>query len=119
MTLSNSVTRHYISAVFFQRIIASMLLLAMTLVMAGVVVHAHEHGHMEETARLVVSPVGEHEDGAAECSLCKVTKERVTMADTNVAFVVGYSVVPMSPLVRNLISDRCPQERTGRAPPRG
>ncbi len=109
----------YICTMFFQRFIASVLLLAMTLVMAGAVVHAHEHGHEDETARLVVSPVGEHEDGAAECSLCKVTKERVTMADANVAFVVSYSVVPMSPLVRNLISDRCPQERTGRAPPRG
>ena len=104
---------------FLQRFIALLLLLAMTLVMAGAVVHAHEHGHEDETTRLVVSPVGEHEEGAAECSLCKVTKERVTMADASVAFVVGYSVVPMSPLVRNLISDRCPQERTGRAPPRG
>lgn len=104
---------------FLQRFIALLLLLAMTLVMAGAVVHAHEHGHAEETTQVVVSPVGEHEHGAAECSLCKVTKERVTMADADVTFVVSYSVVPMSPLVRNLISDRCPQERTGRAPPRG
>ncbi len=102
---------------FLRRIIASVLLLAMTLVMAGAVVHAHEH--VEVPMRETVMPAGEHEDGAVECALCKVTKERVTMADASVAFVVGYSVVPMSPLVRNLISDRCPQKRTGRAPPRG
>lgn len=102
---------------FLQRFIASMLLLAMTLVMAGAVVHAHEH--VEERTKQFISPVGDHQDGAVECALCKVTKERVTMANADVTFVVSYSVVPMGPLVRNLISDRCPQERTGRAPPRG
>jgi len=116
---NHSVPSHYIRIMFLQRFIASVLLLAMTLVMAGAVMHAHEHGHEEETTRLVVSPLGDHEDGAAECSLCKVTKERVTVANAEVTFVVTYCVVQMRPLVQNLISDRCPQERTGRAPPRG
>ena len=102
---------------FLRRFIASMLLLAMTLVMAGTVVHAHEHG--ENHAHEVVLPAGDHEDGAVECSLCKVTKERVTLAAARVTFSVTYCVLQMRPFVRNLISDRCPQERTGRAPPRG
>jgi hypothetical protein len=111
-------TFHYLRAMFL-RITASVLLACMTLVMAGAVMHAHEHGHEEETTRLLVSPLGDHEDGAAECSLCKVTKERVTVANAEVTFVVTYCVVQMRPFVQNLISDRCPQERTGRAPPRG
>lgn len=102
---------------FLRRIIASVLLLAMTLVMAGAVVHAHEH--VDTPVRETVVPAGEHEDGAVECALCKVTKERVMISDFAVTFVVQSCGVQREPLVRNLISDRCPQERTGRAPPQG
>jgi hypothetical protein len=109
-------TFHYLRAMFL-RITASVLLACMTLVMGVAAVHTHEH-HDEPTHE-VVSAVGGHHEQVSVCALCKVTKERaeVSVCNLDVAWVPSDTCTP--PFVRNLVSDRCPQERTGRAPPQG
>ena len=101
----------------FLRITASVLFACMTFVMGVAAVHTHQH-HNAPTHD-VVSAVGGHHEQVSVCALCKVTKERAEFSECNleVAWVQIDKCTP--PIVSNLVSDRCPQERTGRAPPQG
>ncbi|MBU3699700.1 MAG: hypothetical protein FGM33_06785 [Candidatus Kapabacteria bacterium] len=101
----------------FLRITATVLLACMTVVMGAAAVHTHQH-HDEPTHE-VVSAVGDHHEESSVCALCKVTKERAALSECCLDVARVPSKACITPAVKNLVSDRCPVIRTGRAPPRG
>lgn len=95
------------------RILATILLVCFTLVLSAGAVHAHG----EELLQAEQVEQCHDSDAHDACALCDATK------DVHVAVVVDHRVDVTTvsdahePLIANSISDRCPLQQPGRAPP--
>ncbi|MBK6419284.1 MAG: hypothetical protein IPM83_06260 [Ignavibacteria bacterium] len=98
----------------FRKSIAIFLLNAFLLVAGASAMHMHA-GVIGAPAAIEAST--DHDDGG--CSFCHVVKERIAVVD-DIEEYTTLSVVCCRELVAaRMISDRCPLETAGRAPPRG
>ncbi|HLP29349.1 MAG TPA: hypothetical protein VK147_11970 [Candidatus Didemnitutus sp.] len=96
------------------RIIASLLLNAFLLVAGASAMHVHA-GVIGSSAAIEAST--DHDDGG--CSFCHVVKERIAVVDNIEEYTTLCVIERHDPVVARMISDRCPLEAAGRAPPRG
>jgi hypothetical protein len=98
----------------FARFIAAVLLNAFLLVAGASAMHVHA-GVI--AAPRAIKASADHDDGG--CSFCKAVKERVAVVDTIEEYTTLGVVERHDQVVVRMISDRCPLETAGRAPPRG
>lgn len=97
------------------RIIAAILLNAFLLVAGASAMHMHE--------TVIGAPatfeVGTDHGDDGGCSFCHVVKERISVVDDIEEYTTLSVVGHCEQIVARMISDRCPLETAGRAPPRG
>lgn len=96
------------------RIIATLLLNAFLLVAGASAMHVHAGVIGAPTA---IEASTDHDDGG--CSFCQVVKERIAVVDTIEEYTTLCVVERHDQVVVRKISDRCPLETAGRAPPQG
>jgi hypothetical protein len=95
------------------RLLATIVLVCFTLVLSAGAVHAH--GAVLLQAEQIEQCVDS--DAHDACALCDATR------DAHVAIVIDHRIVlhtvsdAHEPLIANIISDRCPLQQPGRAPP--
>ncbi len=95
------------------RPLATILLACFLLVLSGGALHAHGSELLQAEQLEQCHDADAHD----ACALCDVTK------DANVAVVFEHHLVidmvgsAHEPLIANMVSDRCPLQQPGRAPP--
>ncbi|MCX6139646.1 MAG: hypothetical protein NTX15_02255 [Candidatus Kapabacteria bacterium] len=99
----------------FQKTIAVLLLSTFLLVVGASAVHTHSSA--VDALDTVETSVGHSHAGG--CSFCHVVKERVAVVDTIEEYTTLCVVERHDQVVVRMISDRCPLETAGRAPPLG
>jgi hypothetical protein len=95
------------------RPLATIVLLCFVLVLSAGALHAHggeifKAEHIEQC---------HHDEAHDACALCDVTKDVHTAIVFEHHVVIDMVGTAHEPLIANMVSDRCPLQQPGRAPP--
>lgn len=97
-----------------QRIISIVVLVAFTLVTGAAAVHVHED---HATQKTTLTSASDDTPGSSDCGFCHVVKERATTTQHHTVVYQTAALTVQHPVVANLVSDQCPLQVAGRAPP--